>query len=225
MKITLKSELPAILCFAAMVGMAAYAWPSAPDHIPVHWNVHGEIDRYGSRFEGLALMPLVGLFVYLVLRFLPLADPRRANYADFATAYDVIRHGALVILAVIEGVTIAIVRGAAVDMALVLATLVGAFFVVVGALMPTIRPNWFFGLRTPWTLSSDLAWARALRVAGWVFIAAGLAIALAGWLRTAAALIAVAAIVVAGLLAATWVSYVAWRDDPKRAAREGEAKG
>jgi uncharacterized membrane protein len=224
MKITLKSELPSILCIAAMAAMAAYAWPSSPGQIPVHWNLQGDIDRYGSRFEGLALIPLGALVVYLVMRFLPLADPRRANYADFATAYDVIRHGALVILAVIEGLTIAIVRGARVDMALVIPMMVGLFFVVVGALMPTIRPNWFFGLRTPWTLSSDLAWTRAHRIAGWVFIATGLAIAAAGWLRTVASLIAVVTILAAGLLAATWVSYVAWRDDPNRETRPGEAR-
>ena len=223
MKITLKSELPSLLCLAAMAAMAAYAWPSSPERIPVHWNLRGEIDGYGSRFEGLALMPLLGLFVYFVMRFLPLADPRRANYADFATAYDVIRHGALVILAVIEGLTIAIVRGAGIDMALVIPMMVGLFFVVVGALMPTIRPNWFFGFRTPWTLSSDLAWTRAHRVAGRVFVATGLAIAAAGWIRTVASLVAVGTILAAGLLAAAWVSYTAWRDDPNRDARTNPA--
>jgi len=220
MKITMKSELPSILCIAAMAGMLVFAWPTAPESIPVHWNLQGEIDRYGTRFEGLALMPILGVAMYLILRFLPLADPRRANYAGFATAYNVIRHGTLVLLAVIQGLTIAIVRGAAVDMALAISSLVGFFFVVIGALMPTLRPNWFFGIRTPWTLSSDLAWTRAHRIAGWVFIAAGLAIAAAGWIRTTASIVVVLTILGVGLLASVWVSYVTWRDDPKRDARD-----
>ncbi|HET9951620.1 MAG TPA: SdpI family protein [Candidatus Eisenbacteria bacterium] len=224
MKITLKSELPAIVCFAAMAAMLALAWPSAPERIPVHWNLRGDIDRYGTRFEGLALVPIIGVAIYLIFRFLPLADPRRANYARFATAYDVTRHGALVLMAVIQGLTIAIVRGADVDMALAISSLVGVFFVVVGALMPTLRPNWFFGIRTPWTLSSDLAWTRAHRVAGRVFVAAGLAIAAAGWIRTAASLVVVVAILVVGLLGATWVSYVTWRDDPSRESPDAAAR-
>ena len=71
MKITVKSELPSIVCLAAMAAMLALAWPSAPERIPVHWGLKGEIDRYGTRFEGLALLPIMGVAIYLLLRFLP----------------------------------------------------------------------------------------------------------------------------------------------------------
>ena len=135
MKISLKSELPSLLCIAAMAIALAFAWPASPDRIPVHWNLHGEADGYGSRFEGLALLPIGAVLIYLVLRFLPLADPRRSNYADFQTAYDVIRHGTVAFMAVIQGLTIAVVLGAEIDMALAVSTLVGIFFVAIGLLL------------------------------------------------------------------------------------------
>lgn len=213
---TWKSEWPSWLLLAAMFALLAFSWSSAPERIPVHWNLRGDIDRYGTRFEGLALMPLVAVALYFLFRFLPSIDPRKSNYDAFRTAYDVIRHGTLALMAILYGLTIAILRGVAVDMALAVSLLVGSFFVVIGALFPSVRPNWFFGFRTPWTLSSDVAWARAQRVAGWTFMAAGVAIAVAGWLRTTASVIVVVSITLLGLAVATWVSYVAWRDDPAR---------
>jgi len=215
-KITWKSELPSLLCLAAMFTLLAATWSSAPGRVPVHWDIRGEIDRYGTKVEGLLILPATAVVIYLLLRFLPLIDPHRANYERFATAYGVIRHGAVALLAVLYGLTIAIVRGAAIDMTVAVSSTLGLFFVATGAVMPTLRPNWFFGIRTPWTLSSELAWTRAHRVAGWVFIAAGLAIAAAGWIRTTASVIVFLAIVIVGILASTWVSYLAWRDDPHR---------
>src|SRR5207247_1788045 len=44
---------------AAMVGLAALTWPGAPERIPVHWNLHMQVDRYGGRFEGLLGLPRV----------------------------------------------------------------------------------------------------------------------------------------------------------------------
>jgi uncharacterized membrane protein len=216
MKYTWKSELPSLLCIAAMLVLLVAVWPSAPDRIPMHWNLRGEIDGYGGRFEGLTLLPIAAIVVYIMMRFLPAIDPRRSNYASFATAYNTIRHGTLVLLTVLYGLTIAIMRGSPVDMGIAVSTLIGLFVVLVGALMPTIRPNWFFGIRTPWTLSSDVAWTRAHRVGGRTFIVTGAALMAAGWIRTLAAVIVMASILVVGMLLTLWVAFSAWRDDPKR---------
>jgi uncharacterized membrane protein len=212
-----KSELPSWLMIAAMWILLAFAWPDAPERVPTHWNLRGEVDGTGGRFTGLMLLPITAVAIYLMLRFLPMIDPARANYDKFRTAYGVIRHGTLVMMAAIYALTIAIIRGASIDMSLAIASLVGVFFVLVGLVLPGLKRNWFFGLRTPWTLSSDVAWDRAHRIFGWTMIATGIAIAAAGWSRTAALVFVCLGVLVAGMLAATWVSYVAWRDDPNRA--------
>lgn len=214
---TWKSELPSWLFIAVMFALLAFSWSWSPAKIPVHWNLQGDVDRYGSRFEGLVIIPLVSVLLYVFFRFLPSIDPRRGNYAAFQTAYNVIRHGALAFMAIIYALTIAILRGAPVDMALAVSTLTAVFFILVGALMPTLRPNWFFGFRTPWALSSEVAWVRAQRVAGWTMIVTGVGMAIAGWLRTPAFIAAVVAVLLVGMGVAAWVSYAAWRDDPDRA--------
>jgi uncharacterized membrane protein len=212
-----KTELPSWILIGAMWIALALGWGSAPDRIPVHWNLAGQVDRWGGRFEGLVLMPILGMVLYFVFRFLPGIDPSRANYAAFRTAYDVIRHGVIALLAILYLLILAMSRGARLDMALAVSSLVGIFFVVVGLLMPRLKQNWFFGFRTPWTLTSAVAWERGNRAAGWTLVLAGLAIAAAGWIRTPASIIAVAAIVLVGMTAAAWVSYRAWRADPNRA--------
>ena len=87
MKTGWRLETPQIVLIALMFAAAAVAWPMAPDRIPVHWNAAGAIDRYGGRFEGLLLLPLMALGLYLLMRFLPNLDPGRANYARFGGVY------------------------------------------------------------------------------------------------------------------------------------------
>ena len=91
MKRTWRGELVQLLPIAAMFVVAALCWSHVPDHIPVHWNWEGKADRYGGKFDGLVLLPLVVLGIYLLLLVLPLFDPGRANYRTFAGAYNAIR--------------------------------------------------------------------------------------------------------------------------------------
>jgi len=59
LRIRWQSELPMWLLLAAMFVLAALTWPGAPERIPVHWNLHMQVDRYGGRFEGLLGLPRV----------------------------------------------------------------------------------------------------------------------------------------------------------------------
>ena len=68
-------------------------------------------------------------------------------------------------IAGINGVVVLAALGVAVNMGLVLGVQVGLLLVVIGAIMDQLRPNWFVGIRTPWTLSSEESW-RATHRAG-----------------------------------------------------------
>ncbi len=54
-----RSEVPQWLMLLGMFVTAAIVWPMAPDRVPVHWNIAGDVDRYGGKFKGLLLLPLV----------------------------------------------------------------------------------------------------------------------------------------------------------------------
>jgi uncharacterized membrane protein len=67
-----------------------------------------------------------------------------------------------------------------------LAPAMGGLFVGVGVLLRRARLNWFMGIRTPWTLSSEEVWDRTHEVGGRLFMVSGALAALGafteGWL-------------------------------------------
>jgi len=196
---------------AILFGLSAGLWTSAPEQIPVHWNIAGEVDRYGGKFEGLLAIPLMALGMYALFRFLPLIDPNRDNYEKFAGAYQSVRLSLTVFLSGLQAAILAVAFGWPVSMDLLVMGGVGLLFIVFGNLMGKLQPNWFVGVRTPWTLSSKTSWVKTHRLAGWLFIGLGLLFVLGGLVRSPWMILVV---VLASLASAAWMiiySYLVWR--------------
>jgi uncharacterized membrane protein len=88
---------------------------------------------------------------------------------------------------------------------------------VLGNYLGAVRSNFFFGVRTPWTLSSELSWERTNRLAGRLLVPLGVIVALmalAGWALAGLATFIV--LLVASMAVAVAYSYRVWRDDPQR---------
>ncbi len=216
MRINLKTELAQWILMAAMFLFAAISWPSAPDRIPVHWGFSGEPDRYGDKFEGLLLLPLLALGIYLLLLYLPRIDPGRANYERFKGAYSVLRLATLAVLASIHGFILLWIRGVQLDLSVVVPVLVGGLLVVIGSVMGKIRPNWFVGIRTPWTLASKLSWTKTHRLGGWLFVVVGLVFISSGFVGSAWAIMAGLVVAAGCVLWLIVYSYLVWRSDPRK---------
>lgn len=213
MAISWRREWPHIALLVALFIIAAIIWPQVPDRLPVHWDLAGEVDRYGGKVEGLLLIPLIAHGLYWLLLLLPFLDPRRENYARFAQAYAVIRWGLTLFLAGVYGLMLAVACGQPVDFSLGLGSLMGALFIALGLCLDSIEPNWFVGIRTPWTLSSAASWKQTHRHAKWVFLALGCACFLLGWYPTVWSL---GVVLATGLGGVTWLvlySYLVWRQD------------
>jgi uncharacterized membrane protein len=209
-------ELALLLLIAAMFAGALIVWPSAPDRIPVHWNAGGDVDRYGGRFEGLLGIPLLALGIYLLMRYVPRIDPGRANYARFGGAYTAIRVGILLFMASIYGVILAWVLRWPIDVSRAVPLGVGALFVLLGSVLGKVRPNWFVGVRTPWTISSKQSWVRTHRLAGWLFMALGVLFAVTGAFKLGRFGFVVIAAVIGVVVILFTYSYVVWRADPEK---------
>jgi uncharacterized membrane protein len=221
MKTNWRIELPLLLLIAAMFAGAMVIWPVAPDRIPVHWNAQGDIDRYGGKVEGLLLLPLMTLAIYLLMRYLPRIDPGRANYARFGGPYAAIRIGILLLMAGIYAVVLAWVLKRPVDVSRVLPLAVGALFVLIGSVLGKVRPNWFVGIRTPWTMSSKISWVRTHRLGGWLFMALGVLFAASGAFKLGSFGFVVIAAVVAVVVILFGYSYFVWKADPEKQSPAG----
>lgn len=214
------------ICFLIAAAIGAWGWMRIPAgaQIPVHFDAMGRADAWGPKWAGFALTPLLILGLGALMTAAAALDPRAENLRRQPQLYLAGWIGVSVLLTAVHGFTTwtAVAAGAgteAPNIGRVVAALLGALFVVLGNFMGKARPNFMAGVRTPWTLSSNLAWEKTHRFAGRLFVAAGLAGAI--WAFAAPmALVFPGVIVMAtgpALIAAAY-SYFVWRDAPDKRA-------
>ena len=213
---------------AAMAGVSFWLWPSIPAdaQLPVHWNIEGHADRFGSKSEALLLLPAMAFVLTLVFVFLPRFDPRRKNLEASSKMWNAAAIGVVALLAYVHVFLALSAMGRVVDAADYIVPGLAVLFIVLGNYLAKTRSNWFAGVRTPWTLSSEYSWSKTHRLASRLFIGTGL-VSILAWLIVGGK---IASLVLFGALLATTVisivaSYFYWKSDPARAsgAANGEA--
>ncbi len=184
--------------------IALWLYQILPERVPVHWNLQGEVDRYGSKFEGTMIVPIILTFLWLLFLFIPLLDPRRANYAKFRQVYLGLVWFLLGFLLLIQVLTGMAMMGQPIDIGVSISLAMALLFIVLGLILPRLKPNWFAGIRTPWTLEDDRVWEATHRLGGWLFILIGaLAVPLI-FISSPAALV----VIVAGVLLVSLILVV-----------------
>lgn len=145
-----------------------------PEQMPVHWNAAGEIDRYGSRFEGAFLIPLLNAGILLLLIWLPVLDPRRKSYEKFEGFYKIIQWTIVIFLSGVHALILFSSLGYHVSIGLFVKLGIGILFMILGNYLGKVRSNWFVGIKNPWTLENEEVWVRTHRMAGPLMFGAGL---------------------------------------------------
>jgi len=191
--------------------VSVWAYGRLPETVATHWNLQGTPDGFSSRFWAVVVMPLVTVGVTGLFNVLPRVDPRRENYAKFLDSYWLIANAILVFTGVVHGLILANGLGYTVQVDRLLPVGVGLLFVFLGNYLTRVEPNWFIGVRTPWTLSSDTVWRKVHRTAGWLFVIAGIVIAAGAFAPRSAfmPLFVVTIVAAAGIPVAQ--SYVLWK--------------
>ena len=159
--------------FAGLIAISIlagiFAYPYLPGRFASHWNMLGEADGDMPKFWGVFLVPLImaGLFgIYnLILRI----DPLRHNIAAMRKYYDWFWFALFIFLLYIFGLILSWNFGYRFNFTLFILPALAALWYVLGVILPHIKRNWFFGIRTPWTLSSDAVWERTHIFAGRLF--------------------------------------------------------
>lgn len=212
------------LLFLIACGFSAYGWLNVPEgaQIPVHFNIQGEADRYGGKAEAFLFMPALILGLGLLLAVLPKIDPRGRNLANSRAPYLVSWIGALAIVCGVQALLVWTTLGGGGDTAppLVMRGVLAVsavFFIVIGNFIGKARPNFFLGVRTPWTLTSDIAWEKTHRLTGKLWMAAGALALLASLFAPVMAALAVFLAATLGVAVfAIAYSYVVWRSAPDK---------
>jgi len=201
--------LPAAFIAGAVIFSVA-VYSRLPEEVPMHWGIAGDPDRFGPRLQGAFMMPLVMIVLYLGMQWYPSRDPRAANIAKFRDVYDTAVTASIAMLGGVHVAALGSALGWRFDMRTVVLAGLGVLFLLLGNLLPRVRSNFIFGIRTPWTLSSERVWARSHRVGGYALVAAGLLTLVAAFLGGGLGLaVALTSAVVAAAIPVVY-SYFLW---------------
>ena len=168
-----------LIIIALSVAVTLYYYPHLPDNIPSHWNAAGDINGYMPRIWAVSLIPVITLLMLGLFVLLPKIDPLKRNWPAFRKYYD----GMIVVFVLFMSYIhmLVLVAGLGMDYNMVwfMVPAISVLFYYTGILLGNARRNWFGGIKTPWTLSSDRVWNKTHRIGGKMFRASAV-IALAG---------------------------------------------
>jgi uncharacterized membrane protein len=208
-----------VVILAAAAILSLWAWGKiGPDaRIPIHWNAKGEADGFAGRIG--IWYTVIGIAVLtLLLAVVPLLEPRKGHLLQSSRAYQALWLGTTAFMAMLHAIVVFSALGHEVSINRWICIGLGVFFAVIGNYLGKTRSNFIFGIRTPWTLSSELSWQRTHRLGGRLFLLFGLAVLALGIFNISGQLLFYS--LVAGVLVVVPVpliySYVVWKNDPER---------
>ncbi len=211
MKITKKEIVPIfVIIIMSVFAFSLYMAPCITK-IPTHWNAAGEIDGYSGKAFGALFVPILTIAMYLLMLFLPKADPLKENYQYFEKQYYVIRLMLVLFMAGVFFFTFLTVVGKKLNIMYFMVSFLSLLFIFMGAVMPKIKRNYFVGIKTPWTLQSDEVWIKTHKFAGKTMVAGGVLAFLTIFLPSATAFSFFILIVLLSALLPVLYSYLVFR--------------
>jgi len=203
------------MAILAPIGYLLVLWPQLPARVPIHFDATGKVNGYGSKYMTLVLAGLP-LFSFLIKVVAPRLDPKRKLNAD-ATNYQKLMLSLAIGLSVISCVVLYATAAGRLP-ANMLELGLCLLFVLMGNYLVTIKPNYFIGVRTPWTLESQTVWTKTHRLTGRLFFWGGLvAAALVLLVPIGKAVWVIIALAVGVAVIAYLYSYLAYQQEAQAA--------
>jgi uncharacterized membrane protein len=151
------------------LAIAYYVYPMMPEQMASHWNASGQVDDYMPKLFGLLLFPAISLLMLCLFLLIPKIDPLKSNIQEFRKYFDGFIMLILLFLFYMYVMVILYNLGILFDMSVVVVPALAGLFYYIGILLDNAKRNWFIGIRTPWTLSSDRVWRKTHRIGAKLF--------------------------------------------------------
>ena len=172
---TMKKEWPILILLLAPFVVSLILSDRVPDTVPTHFNLQGEADDYGPKWIILYMLPALGLVIYLGLLFLPGIDPKK-KIEEAQKPITAIRLVMALFMIGLYSIMMLIVTGSDIDINSYVFIAVGILFIGFGNYMNSVKPNYFIGLRTPWTLENPIVWKKTHRLGSKIWMVGGIII-------------------------------------------------
>ena len=163
-----------LLMIAAATLAGVLLWNRLPDQMASHWNINDQVDSYMPKFWGVFMLPLITLGMFLLFLVIPAIDPLKANIAQFRKSFNLFIVLIIGFMIYLYGLTLAWSLGSTrFKMSGAMLPAIGLLFIFVGFMLRQAKRNFFIGIRTPWTLSSDKVWDETHRLGAVLFMISG----------------------------------------------------
>ena len=166
------------LLILATFAVALYLYPMMPEQMASHWNMYGEVDGYMDKFWGLFFIPVMSVAMFVLFLILPSIDPMKKNIQKFRKYYDGFILVFTLFFLYLYVLMISWNLGYTFNMMQSLIPAFAGLFYYMGVMIGHARRNWFVGIRTPWTMSSDKVWDKTHKLGGKLFRIFGIIILL-----------------------------------------------
>ena len=153
-------------------------WSYFPNELPIHFNLSGQADNYGSKFFSLIILPFMLLGVHLLCVFVTTKDPKSLNIGRKVSS---LIYWLIPIISCIEMLAIYLPALKIISPNIIFMNLIlGLIFIVVGNYLPKVKQNYTVGIKLPWTLNNEENWNKTHRLAGKLWVVGGIIILLDG---------------------------------------------
>ena len=191
-------------------------WNKLPEQMASHWNENDQVDGFISKFWGVFLMPLVTVGMLALFLIIPSIDPLKANIAQFRGVFNAFIALMIAFMIYMHGLTLAWSLGYQnFKMSMAMLPFIGVLFIFTGLLMRKAKRNFFIGIRTPWTLSSDRVWDETHRIGAILFMASGVLAMIGGFFGGMTAFWLMFVPVIGSALFTVVYSYVLYQREAK----------
>jgi uncharacterized membrane protein len=149
-------------------------WNRLPEQMASHWNISDQVDGYMSKFWGVFMGPLITLGIFGLFLVIPSIDPLKVNIAQFREVFNLFIVLIVAFMLYIYGLTLAWNLGyTSFKMSTSMLPAFGLLFIFIGLMLRQAKRNFFIGIRTPWTLSSDTVWEKTHQLGAILFMISG----------------------------------------------------
>ena len=173
----LKKELPLIGIVLLPFVYLAYIWNQLPAQVPMHYNIEGEIDRYGNKSELILIPIMTSLLIYLIFLAVPYIDPKK-QIQKMGGKYNALKFIITTFMSILALFIIYTAKNQTLTDPDYILLGCGVLFLILGNYFKTLKANYFIGIRTPWTLESESVWKATHKLAGKIWFLGGLLIIL-----------------------------------------------
>ena len=212
------TKLTAILVLvmiAVAVGAGLLLWNQLPDQMASHWDANDQVNDYLPKFWGVFMMPLITLGMFVLFLVIPGIDPLKANISQFRETFNLFILFIVLFMLYVHGLTLAWSLGFSFKMSAAMLPMMGLLFIFIGYMLRQAKRNFFIGIRTPWTLSSDTVWNKTHQLGSILFMASGVLVLVGGFFGGMAAMWLTLAPLLASTLALMIYSYLLYQSEIK----------